>query len=192
MHNDETEFESELIAEVQRGRRDSFRPIVEKYWPRVNALISKMTRDRMMVEDFAQESFLRAFEKIGQFDNTRKFGPWLMKITINIVVERMRTPASRLKLIPIDEAMFASSAPNPCDEATRHMLMDECIDRLPEAYKIIFALRHGLKFSYEEIAQILDEPLGTIKGSLYRSRELLKKILTAAPELSREGGTIEQ
>ncbi|HNV73016.1 MAG TPA: sigma-70 family RNA polymerase sigma factor, partial [Candidatus Ozemobacteraceae bacterium] len=84
------ETEARLIKEVQAGRAESFSGLVESHWPRVRAVVRRMVRDEGAVEDLCQEAFLRAYSKIEQFDVSRRFSPWLMKIAVNLVSEHFR------------------------------------------------------------------------------------------------------
>jgi RNA polymerase sigma-70 factor (ECF subfamily) len=145
-------------------------------------------RNSDLAADICQEAFARAFEKLDQFDVDREFGPWLMKIAVNLVREHFRKLGQGMSLTPIDEQLMTSPFPEPGDQVVGRMILDECLEQLPLVYRIMFALRHGVRFSYEEIAQILDEPLGTVKVNLYRARELLKRFLTReAQESSCDG-----
>lgn len=188
MERDGQEKDCELIRQVRAGRREAFRPLVEKYWERVKGLARRVVKSPELVEDICQETFLRAFEKIASFDLNREFAPWIAKIAINLVGEHFRKAGQRLQLVPLDERMFSHGSPEPCEEVMGRMLVDQCLERLPIPYRIIFILRHGMMFSYEEIAQVLDEPLGTIKVNLFRAREILRRFLTRRPmERASEG-----
>jgi len=171
------EKDSELILMVRQGRREAFAPIVERYWGRVKSMIRRIIKNQELVEDLCQETFIRAYEKIDQFDLTREFSPWIMKIAYNLVGEHFRKTGQKFQLVPIDEADLVSNQPGPSDQVLGRMLMDECLERLPLFYRIMFALRHGMMFSYEEISQILEEPIGTIKVNIFRARELLRVYL---------------
>ncbi len=183
------ERENELILMVRKGRREAFRPIVERYWARVKCLIRKVVRNPELVEDLCQETFLRVYEKLDQFDTSRDLGPWVMKIAFNLVGEHFRKAGERLTLVPLEENDLESSRPGPSEQVLGRLLMDECLEKLPVLYKLIFALRHGMMFSYEEISVILEEPLGTIKVHLHRARDILKGHLSKKSQASLgEGG----
>lgn len=188
MERDGREKDGDLIRLVRSGQREAFRPLVERYWDRVKGLSRRVVKSPELVEDICQETFLRAFEKIASFDLNREFAPWITKIAINLIGEHFRKAGQRLQLVPLDERLFSHGSPEPSEEVMGRLLLDECLDRLPVTYRIIFVLRHGMMFSYEEIAQILEEPLGTIKVTLFRARELLRRFLTRAPaERATEG-----
>ena len=177
MEHDDREKDSDLIRLVKGGRREAFRPLVERYWARIKSLARRVVKIPELVEDICQETFLRAFEKIASFDLNREFAPWISKIAINLIGEHFRKAGQRLLLVPLDERLFSNSFPGPSEEVMGRMFVVECLERLPVGYRITFVLRHGMMFSYEEIAQVLDEPIGTVKVNLYRSRELIRNFL---------------
>lgn len=187
------ETEARLIKEVQAGRAESFSGLVESHWPRVRAVVRRMVRDEGAVEDLCQEAFLRAYSKIEQFDVSRRFSPWLMKIAVNLVSEHFRRHGGgRLNLQPLDDLPLPAPGASPAEQAIERWMWEEFLNKLPLGYRILFVLRHGLMLSYEEIAQVLDEPMGTIKVNLFRAREILRQIFEKSElELGRkEGATV--
>lgn len=175
MHYFYSVSDAELIRQVLAGRRDAFRPIVERYWPQVKNIARRVLQRPELVDDICQETFLRAYEKLDTFDTSREFGPWIVRIAVNLIGEHYRQNGQKLQFVPLDERLFQSETiSEPGEAVVGRILLDDCLDRLPLALRIVFILRHGLMFSYEEIAQILEEPIGTIKVHLFRARELLK------------------
>ncbi|RCK79738.1 MAG: RNA polymerase sigma factor SigW [Candidatus Ozemobacter sibiricus] len=180
------ETEAELIRQVRAGRREAFRPLVERYWPRVKSLARRILRGPELVEDICQETFLRAYEKLETFDLTRDFGPWIARIAVNLIGEHFRRHGQKWQLVPLDERLFQPGLEDePSDTIVGRVLLDDCLMRLPLALRLVFILRHGLMFRYEEIAQILEEPVGTIKVHLFRAREMLKTFWTRVPVAQR-------
>lgn len=187
------EVETRLIKEVQAGRAESFSGLVETHWPRVRAVVRRMVHNEESVEDLCQEAFLRAFSKIEQFDVSRRFSPWLMKIAVNLVSEFFRrNGGGRISLLPLDDLPIPAPGASPADQAIQRWMWEEFLNKLPLGYRILFVLRHGLMLSYEEISQVLDEPMGTIKVNLFRAREILRQVLERGePDQERkEGATI--
>lgn len=148
--------------------------IVERYWPKVRSLIRRTLSNRETVEDLCQETFIKAFEKIDQFDTTRNFCPWLLKIGVNLVGEHFRRSGNKLQLVSWEETTDISILAGPGERVSDRMLIDEYLEKLPVFLRILFVLKHGLMLSYEEMAQVLDEPVGSIKGNLNRARACLK------------------
>jgi len=169
--------ELELIQQVRQGRRESFRPLVERYWSRVQCLLRRMGRNGDRNEDLCQEVFLRAFDRLESFDLTRRFGPWLMKIAWNLTCETIRSEGRRVRFHPLEDDLFPDRRQEPGEQAVDRVTIDECLERLPIGARVLFLLRHGMQLSYEEIALVLDEPIGTVKGQLHRIREQMKRHL---------------
>ena len=183
------ETDRDLILMTRNGRVEAFQPLVERYWGRVSCLVRRSVRDRSVVEDLCQETFIRAFEKVAQFDIDRSFVPWLMKIAYHQICEYFRRRGRELKLVPLDEGLVQASGQEPSQQVMDRSAMDECIDSLPPLYRVAFVLRHGLMFSYEEMSELLDEPLGTIKITLFRARQLLQKYFQRGEkEMIHQGG----
>lgn len=169
--------ELELIQQVRQGRQEAFRPLVERYWSRVQCLLRRMGRTGERNEDLCQEVFLRAFDRLESFDQTRRFGPWLMKIAWNLTCETIRSEGRRVSFHPLDDDLFPDRQREPGEQAVDRVTIDECLERLPIGARVLFLLRHGMQLSYEEMALVLDEPIGTVKGQLFRIREQMKRYL---------------
>lgn len=179
--------ELDLIQQVRRGRRDAFRPLVERYWSRVQCLLRRMGRTGDGNEDLCQEVFLRAFDRLETYDLTRPFGPWLMKIAWNLTCEAIRREGRRVSFQPLEDDLFPDRQPEPADQAVDRVTFEECLARLPIGARVLFLLRHGMHLSYDEMALVLDEPIGSVKGQLFRIRGQLKRYLqSAAPEQVQE------
>ena len=135
-----------------------------------------------------QEAFMKAFKALPSFNEEYAFSTWLYKIAINNCIDHMRK--KRLKTYSINKPVQSKDGeldrefPDTSMSPDRGILSDEkstiiedAIDELPENYKIAIVLRHAEEKSYEEIAQILNIPLGTVKARIFRAREMLKKKL---------------
>ncbi|HOY66351.1 MAG TPA: RNA polymerase sigma factor [Candidatus Ozemobacteraceae bacterium] len=182
------DLDRDLIIQVREGRTEAFRPLVERYWVRVRGIARRMLRDEPTIEDICQETFLKAFEKLHQFDANREFAPWLLRIAVNLIGEHYRRLGRSLRLVPLDDEALPAALPEPGECAVNRVTIDRCIEGLPPGYRLLFVLRHGLMLSYEEIALLLDEPVGTVKVGLFRAREQLRRLFTDAAEAGDEGG----
>lgn len=166
--------DAEIVAQIRSGRPNAFRTIVERYWPGIRALVRRSIRDTGKQEDLCQETFLRAFTKIHQYDPVRPFGPWIAKIGFNLVLEHLRTRGNEAVGIPFPESIPIANAELPDRVAIERLTFDEYLDRLPLFLRIVFCLKHGLMLTIDEIAEVLGEPPGTVKASLFKAREHLK------------------
>ena len=176
--------DTDVILMVRRGKSDEFAKIMERYWPRVKGLIRKTIRSSEQIEDLCQETFLRAFNGLSQFDSTRQFGPWILKIAANVIGEYFRRTGKSVPLVPLDEEL-AHDAHLPEEIAVGRALIDHYLDRLPWNLRLLLILRHGLMLNYEEIAEILDEPVGTVKSNLFRTRAMLNARRERAENLNQ-------
>lgn len=147
-----------------------------------------MVRNKEEAEDLAQEAFLKAFNAISTFNKEYAFSTWLYKIAINNCIDFLRKKKFKTKSIdrPIETKSgeikydLPDSSYNPERRILRKemsAMIQHAIKALPEKYKTVIVLRHIQSKSYEEIAAILDVPLGTVKARIFRAREMLKRSL---------------
>jgi RNA polymerase sigma-70 factor (ECF subfamily) len=147
-----------------------------------------MIRDRQQVEDLTQEAFIKAFSSLKSFNEEYAFSTWLYKIATNNCIDYIRK--RKLQMYSIDKPIEAKDSdytfelPDETYQADkevisgqRALLLRNAIEQLPEKYRRVIVLRHTEERSYEEIAQALDLPIGTVKAHIFRARELLYKQL---------------
>jgi RNA polymerase sigma-70 factor (ECF subfamily) len=162
------------VDETLRGNSEAFRPIVEKYWNLVFSVIARYIKNKETIADLCQEVFFKSFKKLDQFKTKQNFAPWLTRIAVNHTIEYLRKN-KRYKFVEFDLERVASYKLEPDSVFDQNQFFDECLNRLSPELQIMFILRHGIEFSYEEIAFIMDVPVGTIKASLFRIRDKLRK-----------------
>lgn len=151
----------------------------------------RMVHNRPEAEDIVQETFIKAFTALASFSEEYAFSTWLYKIAVNNCIDHFRK--KKLQTVSLDKPLegkdgelkrdFPDKEPTPEGEVLRqerHVLVREAIEKLPEHYRQVIVMRHQEERSYEEIAQILNIPLGTVKARIFRARELLKKMLKPA------------
>ncbi|MFQ5751961.1 MAG: RNA polymerase sigma factor [bacterium] len=179
---------SNLIKKAIEGDESAYKQLLENYRGAIYNLLFKMVRNREETEDLVQEAFMKAFNALPSFNEEYAFSTWLYKIAINNCIDHMRK--KRLKTYSINKPVRSKDGelgrefPDSSMSPDKNILSEEkskliggAIDELPENYKIAIVLRHTEEKSYEEIAQILDIPLGTVKARIFRAREMLKKKL---------------
>jgi RNA polymerase sigma-70 factor (ECF subfamily) len=184
--------DKELAALAARGREMAFRELLTRYERPIFSLVYRMVRDRTLAEDLAQESFVRAFNAIGSYKPRFKFSSWIFKIANNHTIDHLRK--RRLDTVSIDGSPHAR---NPEEEAQTRLVVEsteeapdrfvesrelggqieDAIARLRPEYRTAVLLRHVEGHTYEEIAEIMDLPLGTVKTYLHRARGELKGLL---------------
>ena len=182
----------ELATLAARGREPAFRELLRRYERPVFSLVYRMVRNRALAEDLAQEAFIRAFNAIGSYKTSYKFSNWILKIANNHTIDHLRK--RKLDTISIDgsphattpdqiqrsQLVIESPDENPHEYVEHKELggqIEEAIGDLREEYRTAILLRHVEGYAYEEIADIMDLPLGTVKTYLHRARGELKKRL---------------
>ena len=189
-----------LAREAAQGRQKAFRILLERYQKPVFSLIYRMVRDYALAEDLCQEAFLRAFSKIRSYNPSYKFSSWIFKIANNLTIDHLRR-----KTVPTISMDGAPDAVTPEDQARTSLKlksstqgpdvhvenlelgseMEAAIVALRPEYRSVTLLRHVEGYSYQEIADILDIPLGTVKTYIHRARLELKAALEPRLHLYR-------
>lgn len=172
-----------LVERCRAGDEEACEALVRQYQERVFALISRMTGDPDRVEDIAQEVFLKAFRSLKSFRGGSRFYTWLYRITVNTVLNTMRSQG-RQQETSLDALggleVQADADMEPAEVTARLELarrVREAIDQLEEPYRVIIYLRELEDLSYEEIAEVVELPVGTVKSRLFRARQHLKGLL---------------
>ena len=183
--------DTQLVARLQKGDSVAFREIVRRHQEKVHRLALRLTRDDARAQDVMQDAFLQVFRKIGQFQEQSAFSTWLYRITVNAALMRMRSERRHHETSledaspryteageiadPIDDWSTAVDDDAGNRELARYAA--EAVDKLPETYRSVFILRELEDLSTEEVAQILDLTLPTVKTRLHRARLALRRSL---------------
>jgi RNA polymerase sigma-70 factor, ECF subfamily len=176
------------IKQVLKGDQNAFGEIVEIYKDKVYQICFRMLGNRHEAEDIAQEAFLRAYVNISSFNQERKFSTWLYRIATNLCIDRIRKKKPDYYLdaeIPGTDGLdmysqIAASGKTPESEVEGMELQENVqkeISALPEKYRSVIILKYLEDLSLNEISEILDMPLGTVKTRIHRGREALRKQL---------------
>ena len=170
--------EATWIQQAQKGDTDAFARLVQLYQTPVYNLAYRMLGERMEAEDAAQETFLRAFRNLSQYDPARPFRNWLLSITAHYCVDRIRRHRPVLALD--DELATGRVGVNPDDAViaweTREQIQ-RLLLRLPAEDRAVVTLRYWYDCSYEEMAQILGTTVSAVKSRLHRARLALAQML---------------
>ncbi len=178
----------ELVAASLSGSQLACRELVERFQRPVYNLIVRMIRDPALAEDLSQDTFVKAFTHLSTFDAKYRFASWILKIAHNTAIDYLRrhtrAPAS---LDDGDDGEARTtmdrSSPDPAALLARKELaqaLDEAIDRLKPDYRKVVVLRYQEELEYEEIAQVLSMPIGTVKSYLHRARRELAEMVRRA------------
>jgi RNA polymerase sigma-70 factor (ECF subfamily) len=177
--------EAGLVRRCLAGDEKAYRELVERYQAQVYSLALRMVRRAEDAEDLTQETFVRMFRALSRYDPTRPFAAWLFTIASRLCIDHIR----RRKVSPISltqrerdsEEEYQIEVEDPGlkpDEVATHAEEErrtaDLIAWLPPHYRIVVILRHQQDLSYQEIAEALNLPLGTVKARIHRARALLK------------------
>lgn len=184
------ESDETLAAAAARGSEGAFRELVERYQRPVFALILRIVRRPESAEDLAQETFLKAYKALGGFDPGRKFSSWLFKIAHNAALDELRRQGG--EALSLDAPVGPDEAPVelPADPKAENPLarlesreagraLERSVARLRPQYREVLLLRFAQGLAYEEIAEVLGIPLGTVKIHLFRARAELARQMRA-------------
>ena len=182
----------DLIALAASGSEKAYRELLDRYQRPVFSLIYRMVRDREKAEDLAQETFVKVFNHIDSFNPKYKFSSWIFKIASNLSIDHLRRKEP--ETISIDGSRNAQTPDQV--EATRITVesrdenpeefliakelgqeIEQAIGKLRAEYRTAILLRHVEGRPYEEIAEIMDIPLGTVKTYIHRARGELREAL---------------
>jgi len=174
-----------LVRRCLGGDERAYRELVERYQARVFSLALRMVRQRQDAEDLTQDTFVRMFRAAERYDPNRPFSSWLFTIAARLCIDHIRR--RRIKAVSLTRSEPGSEEEHdidvvdpglaPDEVTTRHeeeRRTQELIDGLPPHYRIVVMLRHQQDLSYEEIADVLNLPLGTVKARIHRARGLLR------------------
>jgi RNA polymerase sigma-70 factor (ECF subfamily) len=159
---------------AEQNKTEAFEALLGTYQDKVFRLCYSMLGDRAQAEDAAQESFLRIWKSIERYRGESSLGTWIFSVTRNVCLTAISKRASR-KSAPIEEAERATPY-GPGKE--RDML--RLVAQLPENYRQVVMLFYMEERSYEEVARLLDLPLGTVKTNLHRARKQLATMVKEA------------
>jgi RNA polymerase sigma-70 factor (ECF subfamily) len=178
--------DQQLVERVQKGDKRAFDLLVIKYQHKIMGLISRYVNDNSEIEDVAQEAFIKAYRALPRFRGDSAFYTWLYRIAINTaknyLVARSRRPPGRD--VDVEDAEYFDSASSLRDvESPENVLYGEelklvvetAIKELPEDLRTAVSLREFDGLSYEDIADVMECPVGTVRSRIFRAREAIDK-----------------
>ncbi|MBA2412911.1 MAG: RNA polymerase sigma factor RpoE [Pseudomonadota bacterium] len=179
------EIDQQLVERVQRGDKAAFDLLVVKYQRKIFRLLSRLIRDNAEIEDVAQEAFIKAYRALPNFRGDSAFYTWLYRIAINtaknyLVSQGRRAPTSTPS--DIEEAETFDDGDHLRDLNTPDSMLvtkqvaeavNRAIDLLPEDLRTAIVLRELEGLSYEEIAESMQCPIGTVRSRIFRAREAI-------------------
>ncbi|MCG9895117.1 MAG: sigma-70 family RNA polymerase sigma factor [Fimbriimonadaceae bacterium] len=181
--------EEALLSRAKGRDWEAFGRIVDAYQGRVLGYIRRMVRDEEEAQDLAQEVFIRAYQSLDRFDGRASLRTWIFRIAGNLCIDRSRRIKRRPQTVAPDPEIEADDLLNSLDERWRpdRLLLDDelvacidaAVDSLSDKLKNVLYLHDHEGLAYEEIAQALDVPVGTVKSRLFLARAHLQKQVQA-------------
>ncbi len=181
-------LDDKLIADARQGNQRAYWKLVNRHQKTVYHVAHKIVRNDETAEDITQETFMKAFAALASYRSEYRFSTWLCKIAANTSIDHLRK--KRIQALSLDREIETSEGTvefeiadysfhpeRELEAKQKRITIDEAIDNLPERYKQVILFRHRDDKSYEEIADLLSVPVGTVKARIFRARELLKKSL---------------
>ncbi len=179
------EVDQELVERAQKGDKRAFELLVLKYQRKLARLLSRMVRDPAEIEDITQESFIKAYRALPQFRGESAFYTWLYRIAVNtaknyLVARGRRAPTttgfSSEEAEGFEDAELLRDIATPDAELQTKQIaaaVNKAVEALPDELRTAITLREIEGLSYEEIAQMMDCPIGTVRSRIFRAREAI-------------------
>jgi len=183
------QIDQELVLRVQQGDKSAYDHLVRKYQHKIIQIVNRYVKDPSEAQDVAQESFIKAYRALNNFRGDSAFYTWLYRIAINTAKNFLVSRARRYSQYEVDvqEAEQVGNIPQLRSmETPEQQLFNEeivaaikaAIDKLPEEMRMAIMLREFEGLSYQEIAQAMDCPVGTVRSRIFRAREAIDNKLT--------------
>lgn len=190
--SDKAKKDYRLVQQAIEGDQSAYAELLGHYYDPIYFMLRKMVNNNIDAEDLTIEAFGKAFKSIKDYTPDYAFSTWLFKIATNNCIDFLRKKRNSQQYISIDSlpgsekinemnVTLVAKTPNPEEELIikqKMKLLRGVVDKLDVRYRKLIELRYFKEFSYAEIAEHLDLPLGSVKAHLYRARELLYTILS--------------
>lgn len=177
--------DAQLVDEVRNGQIDAFGELVRRYERRLQRTLFRMVSDAEWARDLAQETFLRVFEQLDRFDTSRRFGPWLFRIGVNLAVDQFRRRRKRPVVLGGLDGVAQSADPRPTLELAEEVQL--VMGQLASNDRVVLTLRDLEGFTCSEIAAILDRRESTIRWRLCKARERFRRLWEARQNANTQG-----
>ncbi len=185
--SEKAKYDYRLVAKAVEGDEKAYAELLERYRDSIFYMLLKMVNNKSDAEDLTIEAFGKAFKNIRQYTPSYAFSTWLFKIASNNCIDFIRK--KKEQEVSLDKNYDDQEKPSPYVSANvmdpeesmiynqKVKVMRSVVAKLKPSYRVLVELRYFKEYSYDEIANKLDLPLGTVKAQLFRARELLLNIL---------------
>ena len=171
------------------GDDHAYAVLVRRYQRGLYNLAFRMVHERELARDLTQDVFVRVHRSLGKFDPVYPFSSWIYRVATNLCIDHIRK--RKLDTVSLDAPValgddetvtrdlpdYSQDPQRDLEESERASMLAEALEKLPESHRMILLLRHQRDLSYDEIAGILQAPLGTVKARIHRAREAFRRIL---------------
>lgn len=191
----EHEIDNELVQRAQKGDESAFNLLVRKYQHRIAAVVSRLVRNPSECQDVVQDSFIKAYRALPGFRGESQFYTWMYRIAVNTaknhLASQKRRPSADVELDDaefIEGGIYVQSNDTPEHELLREELakvVSKALAQLPEEIRQAITLREMEGLSYEEIAEVMNSPVGTVRSRIFRAREAIDARLRPLYESQR-------
>ena len=170
--------DARLVEAARHGDTDAFGKLVQRYERRVMKVIRRFMSDQDIAQDLAQDAFLKAFDRLDQFDPSRRFGPWLFRIAVNTTYDHLRKIKRKGRWALFSEAgedrIPDPEAADPRGDMDLSQEVQAVLDDVPETYRTVLVLRDLEGFSTSEVAAVTERSEATIRWRLAEARRMFK------------------
>jgi RNA polymerase sigma-70 factor (ECF subfamily) len=174
----------DLIQYARRGETEAYGELVRRTQAAVFSVCFRVLGERREAEDLAQETFVRAWERLDTFDLERPFLPWIRRVAANLCLNRIAAHAPEAALDEErDRADETAAPPRLAEQRDQAERVRAALLALPPRYRLVIELRHFQELSYDEIAETMQRPLSDVKSDLFRARKLLAARLQDDPSV---------
>ena len=173
--------ERELVERCRRGDEGAFQELVDRYKDLVFALIARTVQDRSRAEDLAQDVFLRIHRGLPYFRGEARLSTWIYRIVSNVCLQDQVRPQTGRSTVSLDEdgarGRAASASDRRFGDLELRDRLEKAIARLPANYRLLVAAHYLEGVQYEDLAEAMQLPLGTVKTQLFRAKQQLRRLL---------------
>jgi RNA polymerase sigma-70 factor (ECF subfamily) len=177
----ESASDSRLVEQVRQGVRAAYGELVRRYEKKLVRTIQRMVGHAETAEDLAQDTFLKAYDRLDRFDSSKRFGPWLFQIGVNTAIDWMRRNKKRIRVSLDEMARGEGGGYDPPDPDPRGSIdlsqeVQHVLNQIPIDYRTVLMLRDLEGFPCSEVAAIIGRQEPTVRWRLLRAREMFKEI----------------
>ncbi len=169
----------ELVAKIRTGDQRAFVELIDRYKARIYHTTLRILGNREDAEEAAQDTFVRAYRGLENFREEATFSTWIYRICVNtclnLLESRKRFKAQDIDSTPVEDLPFIESTESDFEEEDLQARIFLAMEELPAKYRTVLALYHIQHLAYQEIAEIMQMPMGSVKTHLFRARALLRE-----------------